>query len=179
MEGTRARWLVSLHRAKHFKTGDVIDQELARRGEERTWYWRRQRGKTLRKRTKNLVPSLRSCLGEVNKFARLVRHQSRMPESLVKALMIWLRFVIHVVSCRESPVLAGLKSPVISNNPSGCCCKKDPVFTCRCCKKARLSSAPQLVEWYTTATRIINTWRGRRCGRSFIHNDSISSVSKS
>ena len=54
-EGIGARRLVSLHRTKRFKSGDVIYQEVVRRGEEKTWYWRRQRGKTLRKRTKKLI----------------------------------------------------------------------------------------------------------------------------
>ena len=84
---------------------------------------------------------------ESNSFGLFVKKQSRIPESLVLNFTSWLRWFTWAISLYLSPVVVGLKSPVIITRAFGCLDRIKSGFFCMWSFKTMFSSCRFLVEW--------------------------------
>ena len=83
---------------------------------------RREDGTTGATRTEqwSLAPTFGNCVGKEKTLGELVRHQSKIPVSLVNTLTIYVRPHIRLKGAGEIFVELGLKSPTSQIRQSGC-----------------------------------------------------------
>jgi len=76
----------------------------------------------------SLVPILGNWRCGAYNLGVLERHEARVPVSLAKILINYERPVEFLVCCSVIPVLVGLKSPLTSCSPTGCCDRNESTY---------------------------------------------------